>query len=163
MTVFDYVIIAIFVASAALGLWRGVVGEIVALAAWVLGFFAAQAWGGEVAVLAFASIGDPALRLVAGWVTVFVATLLLLALARLAVQGMLKALGLSITDRLLGLIFGAARGVLIATLLVAVGGMTSAPKERWWSEAALSLPLETAVLAARPWLPQEAAKRIRFR
>jgi membrane protein required for colicin V production len=163
MTVFDYVIFAIFFASAALGLWRGVVGEVIALAAWVLGFFSAQAWGGEVALLAFSGIGDHAWRLVAGWVAVFVATLLLLALARVAVQGMLKALGLSITDRLLGLVFGAARGVLIVMLLVAIGGMTSAPKERWWSEAALSPPLETAVLAARPWLPQEAASRIRFR
>ncbi|MQY50467.1 CvpA family protein [Rhodocyclus tenuis] len=163
MTVFDYVVIGITVASAVLGLWRGVVGEVIALAAWVLGFFAAQAWGADIAALAFTSIADPALRLVAGWAAVFVGTLLLLALGRLAVQGLLKALGLSLADRLLGLLFGAARGLVVIAALVAVGGMTSLPKERWWSEAVLSPPLETAVLAARPWLPQEAAKRIRFR
>ncbi|WP_153117267.1 CvpA family protein [Rhodocyclus tenuis] len=163
MTVFDYVILGILIASAALGLWRGVVGEVIALAGWILGFFAAKAWGGEAATLLFTSIADPALRLVAGWVAVFVVTILLLALARLAVQGLLKALGLSITDRLLGVIFGVARGLLIVLALVAIGGMTSLPKERWWHEAALSPPLETAVLAARPWLPADAAKRIRFR
>ncbi len=41
--------------------------------------------------------------------------------------------------------------------------MTSAPKEPWWARAQLAPPLETAVLALKPWLPPEAAKRIRFR
>ncbi|MBK5912813.1 CvpA family protein [Rhodocyclus purpureus] len=163
MTVFDYVAIGTLAASAALGLWRGVVGELIALAGWVCGFFAAKAWGGEVAVLAFGSIGDPTLRLVAGWAAVFVVTIVLLALVRLAVQGFLKAIGLSLTDRVLGIFFGAARGLLIVLVIVAIGGMTALPKERWWNEAALSPPLEVAVLAARPWLPAEAAKRIRFR
>ncbi|HNJ77630.1 MAG TPA: CvpA family protein, partial [Azospira sp.] len=74
-----------------------------------------------------------------------------------------KALGLTAVDRLLGVVFGLARGMLIVLIAVAVGGMTSAPKERWWRDAALSEPLETAVLASRPWLPPEAAKRIHFR
>jgi membrane protein required for colicin V production len=52
---------------------------------------------------------------------------------------------------------------VIVLVLVAVGGMTSVPKEKWWSEAHLSAPLETAVLASKPWLPPEMAKRIRFR
>ena len=33
----------------------------------------------------------------------------------------------------------------------------------WWREATLSPPLETAVLAVKPWLPADAAKRIRYR
>jgi membrane protein required for colicin V production len=68
-----------------------------------------------------------------------------------------------VTDRLLGVIFGVARGLVIVFVLVAVGGMTSVPKEKWWSEAQFSAPLETAVLASKPWLPPEMAKRIRFR
>jgi len=163
MTAFDYVVIAIVLASLLLGLWRGVVGEIIALVAWVLAFFAAKLWGSELARVAFTGIADPALRIVAGWVSVFVAVLLLMALLRLAVRGLLKALGLSLTDRLLGVMFGAVRGLLIVLVLVAVGGMTSAPKEKWWSEAHFAAPLETAVLASKPWLPPEVAKRIRFR
>ena len=163
MTVFDYVIIGIMVASLALGLWRGVIGEIIALVAWVLAFFAAKLWGAEIAQAAFTGIADPAVRIVAGWVAVFVLVLMLMALVRLAVRGLLKALGLTLTDRLLGVIFGLARGGVIAIALVAVGGMTSAPKEKWWSEAQFSAPLETAVLASKTWLPPEVAKRIRFK
>lgn len=163
MTAFDYVVITIVAASMLLGIWRGVVGEIIALAAWVLAFFAAKFFGADVARLLFTGIADPALRIVAAWVAVFVAVLVLMALLRLAVHGLLKALGLSITDRLLGLVFGALRGLAIVLILVAVGGMTMAPKEKWWNEAVLSAPLETAVLAGKPWLPPEVSKRIRFR
>jgi membrane protein required for colicin V production len=163
MTTFDYVVIAVLAASAVLGIWRGVLGEIIALAAWVLAFFAAKWWGAEVARVFFTGIADPAMRIVAAWVAVFVAVLLLMALLRLAVRGLLKALGLSLTDRFLGVIFGVARGLLIVLALVAVGGMTSVPKEKWWGEAYFSAPLETAVLASKPWLPPEVSKRIRFR
>ena len=164
MTAFDYVAVTIVAASALLGVWRGVVGEVIALIAWVLAFLAAKWWGDEVAQRLLAGvIADPALRIVAAWVAVFVVVLLLMALLRLAVRGLLKALGLSPTDRLLGVIFGLARGLLIVLVLVAVGGMLSMAKERWWSDAYFSAPLETAVLAGKPWLPPEVAKRIRFR
>jgi DedD protein len=58
-------------ASLLLGMWRGVVGEIIALVAWILAFFAASWWGAEAARL-FIAIADPTLRLVAGWVSVVI-------------------------------------------------------------------------------------------
>ena len=52
--------------------------------------------------------------------------------------------------------------LVLVLVLVALGGMTALPKEKWWSEAYFSAPLETAVLASKPWLPSDVAKRIRF-
>ena len=147
MTAFDYVVVSIVIASLLLGLWRGVIGEIIALVAWLLAFFAAKWWGAEIAQALFSGIADPALRIVAGWVAVFVAVLMLMALLRLAVRGLLKALGLTITDRLLGVIFGVARGLVIVFVLVAVGGMTSVPKEKWWSEAQFSAKIFDSITA----------------
>jgi membrane protein required for colicin V production len=163
MTAFDYTVIGIGFVSLLIGLWRGVVGEIIALTAWVLAFFAAKFWGTEVARVLFSGLADPGIRIVAAWVLVFVVVLLAMSLLRLALRSLLKVLGLSLTDRLLGVIFGAARGLLIVLALVAAGGMTEAPKEKWWSEAQFAAPLETAVLASKPWLPPEVTKRIRFR
>ena len=162
MTAFDYGVIVIVLASLALGLWRGLIGEVLALLAWVLAALAAWQFGPEIGVL-ITAIADPGLRVLAGYAVVFCGVLIVLALVRLAVRGMLKALGLTAVDRLLGVFFGVARGLLIVLILVAVGGMTSAPKEPWWARAQLAPPLETAVLALKPWLPPEAAKRIRFR
>jgi len=162
MTVFDYVVIGIVGLSLLFGLWRGVVGELIALLAWGLGLFAALEFGSKVGQLVFSGINDGSMRLLAGCVLVFVGVLVVMALIRLAVQHMVKALGLSVSDRLLGMVFGLVRGVLVSMVLVGLGGMTAAPKQTWWQDATLSPPLETAVLAVKPWLPDDLAKRIRF-
>jgi membrane protein required for colicin V production len=54
MTVFDYLVLLIVATSLLLGMWRGVVGEIIALVAWVLALFAAKWWG----TLAFRGVYD---------------------------------------------------------------------------------------------------------
>ena len=162
MTYFDYFVIAVLVISLLLGLWRGMIGEIIALTAWVLAFIAAREWGEEAASMFLARITDPTVRLLVAWTLIFIAVLALMALLRLLLRSLLKALGMTITDRLLGLFFGLARGVLILLILVAAGGMTPLPQEQWWREAQFP-PLETAVLAGRPWLPPDVAGRIRFR
>ena len=163
MTIFDYIIIAIVAVSVILGVWRGVVGEILALIAWGLAILAARWWGDEVANILVTVIAHPVLRLVAAWALIFIAVLILMALLRMAVSGLLKAIGLSPINRILGMVVGVVRGLLIVLLLVAVGGITMLPKERWWVEAYFSAPMETAVIASKPWLPPEVAQRIRFR
>lgn len=162
MTVFDYVVIAIVGVSLLFGLWRGVIGEIIALLAWGLGIFAAIEFGEQVGRQLFGGVTDPAVRMLAGCVLVFVGVLVVMALVRLAIGSMVKALGLTVSDRLLGMLFGLARGVLVVLVLVALAGMTAAPRQPWWQEAALAPPLETAVMVARQWLPDDLAKRIRF-
>jgi membrane protein required for colicin V production len=138
------------------------VSELIALAAWVLAFMAALEFGTRSGQFLFAGIADPAIRALAGCALVFVGVLVAMSLLRLAVHSMVKALGLSLSDRLLGMFFGLARGVLVVMALVAAGGLTSAPQQPWWKQATLAQPLETAVLVAKPWLPDDLAKRIRF-
>lgn len=162
MTVFDYVVIGIVSLSLVFGLWRGVVGEIIALVAWGLALFAAIEFGTLLGARLFTGMSDPAVRSLAGCVLIFVSVLVIMSLVRMAMRSMVKALGLSVSDRLLGMLFGVMRGVLLCMLLVGVGGLTSAPQQTWWRAATLAPPLETAVMAVRPWLPSDLAKRIRF-
>ena len=51
---------------------------------------------------------------------------------------------------------------LTLVVLVALGGLTPMPKEKWWRQAVLSAPTETLVVALKPWLPDGLARRIRF-
>jgi len=162
MTAFDYVVITVILASVALGVWRGVVGEVLALIAWILAFFAAKWCGDEFAHIFLASIYDPTLRIIAGWASVFFIVLLAMSIVRLAVSGFIKALGMGLSDRLLGVIFGMARGLVIVLAVVALAGATSLPKEQWWKEAYFSAPLETAVVACKPWLHPDIANKIQF-
>jgi membrane protein required for colicin V production len=163
VTVFDYAVLGAVVLSLLLGAWRGVVSEILALAAWVAAFVAARTWAASAGELVAAGVVEPAWRQVAGFLAIFVAVLILFALARWLASLLLKVVGLAPLDRVLGALFGIARGVLVAWVFVLLAGLTALPQQQWWRQAVLAPPLETAVLAAKPWLPPDLAKRIRYR
>ncbi|MDO9242554.1 MAG: CvpA family protein [Rhodocyclaceae bacterium] len=167
MTVIDFVVIGVVLLSLAVGAWRGMVSEILALVAWVVAFLAARTWatpaGGWLATGLADPLAEPLMQQVAGFVAIFVAVLILFALARWVVSLLLRAVGLAPLDRVLGSLFGVARGVLVVWVGVLLAGLTALPQQQWWRQAVLAPPLETAVLAAKPWLPPELAKRIRYR
>jgi membrane protein required for colicin V production len=163
VTVFDYAVLAVIAASVLLGLWRGVVSEIVALAAWIAGFVAARAWAEPASKLFAGVVSEPALRYAAGFALVMIAVLVIFAFGRLLLKMLLQAAGLGLVDRLLGAGFGVLRGVLIVLAVVLLAGMTALPRAVWWQESSLAPPLETVVIASKPWLPREIAKRIRYR
>lgn len=163
MTPFDYGVLVVLTISVLLGLWRGVVSELLSLVAWVIAFIAARTWAEVVSDMLSGSIADPALRHGAAFILVFVLVLVLMAMARFLVRELLRAVGLGFVDRILGAVFGIARGMLLVMVGVLVAGLTALPRQSWWRGASFSPPLETAVLASRPWLPPELAKRIHYR
>lgn len=163
MTPFDYAVAGVIVLSLLFGLWRGVVSEILALLAWVAAFIASRTWAAPAGDLVASGMAEPVWRQAAGFISVFVAVLILFALARWLLSMLLQAVGLRPLDRVLGGVFGIARGLLVVWVAVLLAGLTALPQQAWWQQAVLAPPLETAVLAARPWLPQDLAKRIRYR
>ena len=58
---------------------------------------------------------------------------------------------------------GIARGLVFAFVVVLIGGLAGVSREAWWTQALFSPPMESAVIAAKPWLPVEVADKIRFR
>ncbi|AUN94742.1 CvpA family protein [Pseudazoarcus pumilus] len=163
MTVFDYILLAVVAMSALVGMWRGLVSEIMALVAWIAALGAAWLYASSVAEMFAGVISEPAWRQVAGFAAIFVGVLLLAAILRFLLRELLRAAGLGPADRMFGTLFGVARGVAIAFVLVLVGGMLGMAKEPWWVNSLLAPPLETAVIASKPWLPDVVAERIRFR
>ena len=163
MSGFDYALLALVGLSALLGFWRGLVSEVVALGAWLLAFVMAKSFMPELQPYAVAWVKEPLLQGPAACLVIFIAVLIVVALARWLLGLLVQAAGLGLADRFLGACFGTLRGGLIVfalALLVGIGGFA---KEAWWREASLSAPLETAVLASRPWLPEPLAKRLRYR
>lgn len=163
MTAFDYAVLAVIGISLLLGVWRGFVSELLALVGWLLAFLAVKLWAPAGAGQLTGLIADPAQRVAAAMVGIFVTVLLVVAVVRFVIRRALHAVGLGLVDRLLGAGFGVLRGVAVVLIGVAAAGLTKLPNQPWWKNAALASPMETAVLAAKPWLPPELAKRIRFR
>ena len=163
MTIFDYAVLAGVALSVLFGFWRGVVSELLALVAWVLAIVLGKLFAPHLAPELARWISDSALQYVAAFVAIAIAVLFLAAVIRLLARGLLRAIGLGLIDRLLGAMFGLVRGVLVVLALVAAGGLTTFPKQAWWHDAVFAAPLETAVVAMKPWLPHEWAGKIRYR
>ena len=163
MTVFDYVFLGVLTLSAAIGMWRGLVSEVMAVLAWVAALVAAWRYNEQAAAGFSGMIAEPVWRQVAGGVLVVIGVLLLAALIRYLLRELLRAAGLGATDRFFGALFGIARGLAIAFVVVLIGGLAGVSREPWWAEALFSPPMESAVIAAKPWLPAEVADKIRFR
>jgi membrane protein required for colicin V production len=163
LTGFDYAVLGVLAVSVLLGLWRGVIGEILALLAWVVAIVAARAGGDQMAVMLEGAIAQPAVRMIAAYASIVVGVLVVVAIGRRLLAMLIRAAGLGLLDRFLGAGFGILRGLVVVLVVVMLAGLTSLPAMAWWRGAVLAPPLETAVIAAKPWLPQDLAKRIKYR
>lgn len=162
MTLFDYVVIFLILASALLGLWRGVVREILSLLGWIFALVAAIMFGGDAGNLVLGSVQNSGVRYLLGMLLVLVAVLILAFVIGWLLHKLLHAAGLGWLDRGLGVVFGLMRGLLVVLILVFVAGLTRLPQEGWWRESLLVPYLQTAVLGLRPLLPQDVNKRLKF-
>ena len=162
MTWFDYAVLATVGLSVLLAVLRGAVREIVALAGWAAALILSGLFAQDL-VRWMPTALSPVLKVVIAYLVIFLGVLLLSGVAGMLLAKLFHAAGLGFTDRVVGGLFGLARGMLIVFVGVMLAGLTSLPKEPFWRQAALSGPLETAVLAAKPALPKDLAQRIRYR
>ncbi|MCZ7565101.1 MAG: CvpA family protein [Burkholderiales bacterium] len=102
------------------------------------------------------------MRAIVAAVMIFVLVLLVAGFGGIMLSRLFRAAGLGVTDRALGGMFGLARGTLITLGVVLGAGFTTLPKEPFWRDAALAGPLETAVVAMKPYLPRSWADRVKY-
>jgi len=162
MTVFDYVVIAVVGLSTLLSVIRGLVREVLALLAWVVAFLAANFFAGPLATLLPDEMSNVEVRLLVGFGAAFVVVLLSMSLLAMFAAKLVKNAGLGMEDRVLGGVFGLARGMLVVVVLVLLAGLTALPKQPVWREAVFSKPLESFVGRVKPWLPGGLSKRITY-
>lgn len=162
MTSFDYAVLAIIGLSILLSMMRGFVREILSLVSWVVAFFVAKFYTLELAPLLPKEIPSESLRLLAAFLILFLATLLVSSLLAIALAQVFKHLGLNWVDRFLGAFFGLARGIVIVGVLVLLAGLTNLPKDGRWRNAMFSAPLEAMVVSVLPWFPHDIAKHVKY-
>lgn len=162
MTGLDYVIIAVIGVSVLISVLRGAVRELMSLLSWIVAIYLAVRLAPHAATFMPDALSNPSLRLIAGFVAIFLVSLLLLALVTWAVSGLLRKSPLSGVDRVLGAVFGLLRALVVLVAATLVAGLTAVPREPFWREAKLIAPLQSLAVAARGYLPQAIAGRIRY-
>jgi membrane protein required for colicin V production len=162
MTSFDWIVVAVIGLSTLFAFFRGLIRELVALMAWVLGLIAAVSFTPLVGGWLPDMLGHPAVRYLIAFALIVIGALLLGALVAWPLSHAVHAAGLGFVDRFLGSIFGLARGMLVVVAFVLVAGLTSLPQTLWWQNSALALPLTGAALAVTPYLPPEWAQQLDY-
>ena len=153
MTIIDWVIIGIIGVSGLISLVRGFIKEALSLASWLIAFFVARYFSGHLATLLQDSIATNSVRWLVSFGILFVATLVVMAMVNYLIAQLVKATGLSGTDRLLGMVFGIVRGVIVVIALVYGAQLTMIPEDLWWQESTIIPYLENLADWARKTLP----------
>ncbi|MGN0921426.1 MAG: CvpA family protein [Cellvibrio sp.] len=134
----DWAIVLILGLSCLVGLIRGLIKEAFSVVIWVAAALTAKIFGSPVSVLLTSVIETPSLRLVTAYAILFVGVLLLGAMLSYLVSSLVRATGLSGTDRLLGVLFGAARGFIIVMILVIwLPEILPVQEDGWWQQSTL--------------------------
>lgn len=160
MLIIDTTILVIFLISAVISFVRGFVREVFSLLAWIISIWVAITFTPHGAMLLVSHVETEVLRIGIAFVTLFVSTLFLLTMVNHLLSQFVKKTGLSGTDRMVGLIFGVARGGLVVSILVLLAGMTTFPQEVWWTESMLLSHFEQIAGILKSKLPTEVAANI---
>ena len=161
MVLTDWVLLAALLLSVLLGLWRGLVYEVLSVAGWVAAFVLAQAFADEAGAWLPMDGLSPPLRLAGGFVLVFVAVAFAAGLGAWLVQKLVASVGLRPVDRVLGGFFGLVRGLVILLAVALVVSMTQMQGAAWWRDSATAGVLSATLHELKPLLPEPVARYIR--
>ena len=139
MTGVDIVILSVVLISALVGLLRGFVKEVFSLANWIAALILSY-WFHDL-VGALLPLGDSVsdlIRSLAGGAIVFITVLVGGGLLSTLASKLVKATGLSGTDRTLGMVFGLLRGsIVVLVLLIVVASASPVAEQSWWQASTL--------------------------
>lgn len=134
----DWLIIAVVLVSSLLSLRRGFVKEVLSLVTWVVAFVVAVKFSDNMQSLLIDQVKSDQVRYIAAFVSLFVATLVVCALVSYLIGSLVQVTGLSSTDRVLGMVFGFARGSLIVVAFVSLLSLSPAiEKTGLWKSSQL--------------------------
>jgi membrane protein required for colicin V production len=156
----DWILLGILALSVLIGLWRGLVFEVLSLLGWVVAYFAAQWFAPQMS--AHLPVGAPggAINHAAGFAVTFILVLVLWALAARLIKMLITASPLSALDRMLGAVFGLLRGLVLLLAIATVVWMTPAARSPAWSESRGAAWLHAMLQGLKPVLPVEVAQHL---
>lgn len=136
MTQVDNLILAVIAISSAFGVRRGFIKEIMSLLSWIAALLVSRVYSVSLASILESLIDNPSVRYVIAFSVLFVIIIMLGTLLNHLMSKLLVVTGLKTIDRLLGAVFGVARGTVIVLVFLFVLNVFVSESE-WWQQSTL--------------------------
>ena len=156
----DWALLAVLVLSAVVGLWRGLLFEVLSLVGWVAAYIAAQAFSSTVAPLLPVGAPSGPVNQGAAFAVVFVLSLVVWTLLSRLLRLIVHATPLQLIDRVLGGGFGVLRGVVLLMAVATVVSLTPAARSPHWQASQGAGLLAGLLQALKPMLPDTVSQHL---
>ena len=151
----DYTIIAIILSSTLLSLARGFVREFLSIVIWILAFWVAFQFEDSLATWFTPYISTVSLRIIVSFLILFVITLMVGSLINFSISKLLATTGFGGVDKLLGMVFGLARGILLVGIILLLASFTAFTQDQWWINSILISYFKPLVVWLNSFLPDK--------
>ena len=156
----DYALLGVLILSSVLGLFRGLIREVLSLVAWVLAFWLAQRYTGTLSEHLQTFISTASLRQLSAFLVLFLGSLIVFALLNRLLTLLIRASKLGPLDRILGCAFGALRGVVVGVVFIALADLTPLADEPGWQGSAVGNYYRQIGNWAKSRLPSDLRSRL---
>ena len=136
MTQVDNLILAVIAVSSAFGVRRGFIKEIMSLLSWIAALLVSRVYSVSLASILENLIDNPSVRYVIAFSVLFVIIIMFGTMLNHLMSKLLVVTGLKTIDRLLGAVFGVARGTVIVLVFLFVLNVFVSESE-WWQQSTL--------------------------
>jgi membrane protein required for colicin V production len=157
LSTLDWIFVALLALSIGLGLWRGLIWEVMSLGGWfIAGATAIYLADYLTPYLAMTGLSDT-LRYALAIVLIYITSFILWSMLTSTLKNAVGAIGMGPLDRLLGGAFGLARGALILTIAVTLINYTPIQSAEFWQTSMGVKLFQSAAQSLKPYLPASAA------
>lgn len=157
MSALDLVFAAVLVLSVLVGLWRGLVFEVLSVAGWVLAYFVAQRYAATVAAWLPLEGWSAPIPFAVGFGLVLVAVAFAAGLFSSVLKRVVATIGLRPIDRALGGLFGVLRGAVLLLAAAWIVSLTPMKDEAWWLSSMSTPWLLAGLSVLKGTMPHEIA------
>ena len=114
--------------------------EAISILAWVSSFFISITFVSELSGMLFESLGSRFISLPLSFALLFIGTMVFFSLVSFLMNEVIRASGLKSFDKLLGAVFGLAKGTTIIAVLCAVSRFFAPQTYALWYESSVLVP-----------------------
>ena len=134
LNVIDLIALTTIIISAAIGVSRGIIKEVMSLIIWIASIFCMLKYGKVFATFS-ENIGNSSLKIAIGYILAFSSVMVVGNFISWVTTKILDFSGLGIINRLLGSIFGILRGALLIAIVILIGKKLDYQNTQSWKES----------------------------